>query len=201
MPVRENREYRAMSTFDIVPSESDEKRYLVEGYASTFDIYDLFEDEGIVYKEKVDRDAYVGTDMTDVVLLKDHAGTVFGRTKNDTVELSVDDHGLHVRADMSKTKSSREAFEEIESGMYTQMSFGFTVDDDEYDQRTHTRIIKHIKKLFDVSFVSFPANYYTDIAVATRSRFDGFINEEKAERLRKEQRLAVAIAKFNFMEV
>ena len=105
-----------------------------------------------------------------------------------------------VRADMSKTPSAREAFEEIRAGMYDQMSFAFVVDDDEYDAETHTRTIKHLKKLYDTSFVSFPANPETDIAVATRSRFDGFIEAEQAERLEKEQRLNLAKAKYNYLK-
>ena len=82
--------------------------------------------------------------------------------------------------------------------MYTQMSFSFTVQEDSYDRDTHTRTILKIKKLYDISAVSFPANPGTDISVATRARFDGFIEEEKAERLAEEERRKVAIAKFNF---
>lgn len=182
--IRENREYRAVASFDV---GANEENYIVEGYASTFDVYDLFESDGITYKEQILPTAFDGTDMRDVVFLKDHAGTVYARTKNGTVELSVDSHGLKVRVDLSKTQSAREMYEEIKAGMYTQMSFAFVVDDDEYDQRNHTRIIRHIKKCFDVSAVSFPANYYTDISAVTRSRFDGFIEEEKVEMLKREQ--------------
>lgn len=203
MPIRDNREYRSAPMFEIrAAQENGEESYQVEGYATTWDDnYVLFEFDGIEYKERILASALdEKTDLSDVIFVKDHEGTVYARTKNNTLELTKDEHGLKVRADMSKTPSAREAFEEIRAGMYDQMSFAFVVDDDEYDAETHTRTIKHLKKLYDTSFVSFPANPETDIAVATRSRFDGFIEAEQAERLEKEQRLNLAKAKYNYLK-
>lgn len=188
MAIRDNREYRNMPMVEVRKKEgSEESSFLVEGYASTFEEYVLFEDDGIQYKEKILPEAFEGTDFSDVVFLKDHRGTVFARTKNGTLELSVDERGLLTKTDLSKTSASREMFEEIETGMYSQMSFAFIVDDDEYNTKEHLRTIRHIAKLYDVSAVSFPANPTTDISVATRARFDGFIEQEKAERLAREQ--------------
>ena len=134
--------------------------------------------------------------MTDVIFVKDHEGTVFARTKNDSLNLKVDNYGLLSRADLGRTSAAREMHEEIEAKMYTQMSFAFTVAEDSYDTEQHLRKILRIKKLYDVSAVSFPANPGTDISVATRSRFDGFIEQEKAERLAKEAKLAAARSKY-----
>lgn len=199
MSIRDNREYRNVLMFEVrAAEEGEEKSYIVEGYASTFEPYVLWEDEGIQYMEQIDPRAFDETDMSDVIFCKDHQGTVFARTKNGTISLSVDEHGLKARIDLSKTASAREMFEEIQAGMYTQMSFAFVVEEDSYNRDTHTRTILKIRKLYDVSAVSFPANPGTDISVATRARFDGFIEEEKAERLAEEERRKVAIAKFNF---
>lgn len=184
MAIRDNREYRSIPMFEIRKAEEgEEPSFFVEGYASTFDEYVLFEQDGIQYKEQILPEAFDNCDMSDVVFLKDHEGTVFARTKNGTIELSTDEHGLKTRVDLSKTASARQMYEEIEAEMYTQMSFAFIVDDDEYDQRDHKRIIRHIAKLFDVSAVSFPANPGTDISVATRDYFNGVIEMEQAERL------------------
>lgn len=201
MAIRENREYRQAPMFEVrAAAEGEEKSYEVSGYATTFnDEYVLFESDGIQYKEQILADAIdENTDLSDVIFVKDHEGTVFARTRNNTLVLEKDEHGLKVRADMSKTPSAREAFEEIAAGMYDQMSFAFTVDDDEYDSTNHLRTIRHIKKLYDTSFVSFPANPGTDIGVATRSRFDGFIEAEQAERLEREKRLNMAKARYNY---
>ena len=74
------------------------------------------------------------------------------------------------------------------------------IDDDEYNTKEHLRTIRHISKLYDVSAVSFPANPTTDISVATRSRFDGFIEQEKAERLAREQRIKLLKAKYEYVK-
>jgi phage head maturation protease len=83
-------------------------------------------------------------------------------------------------------------FEDIAVGNYSQMSFAFTVDEDEYifneKEGTDTRVIKSIRKLFDISAVSFPANPGTDIGVSARAIFDGEIEKRKAERLEREKR-------------
>lgn len=199
MAIRDSREYRNILMFEVrAAEEGEEKSYIVEGYASTFEPYVLWEEDGIQYKEQIDPRAFEDTDMSDVIFCKDHQGTVFARTKNGTVELSVDEHGLKARIDLSKTASAREMFEEIQAGMYTQMSFAFVVEEDSYNRETHTRTILKIRKLYDVSAVSFPANPGTDISVATRARFDGFIEEEKAERLAKEEALKVLRSKYHY---
>ena len=199
MAIRDSRDYRNILMFEVrAAEEGEEKSYIVEGYASTFEPYVLWEEDGIQYKEQIDPRAFEDTDMSDVIFCKDHQGTVFARTKNGTVELSVDEHGLKARIDLSKTASAREMFEEIQAGMYTQMSFAFVVEEDSYNRETHTRTILKIRKLYDVSAVSFPANPGTDISVATRARFDGFIEEEKAERLAKEEALKVLRSKYHY---
>lgn len=191
MAIKDNREYRNIPLFNIEKRvEGNEPNFIVEGYASTFEPYVLFSDGETEYKEQIMPEAFKDCDMSDVIFCKDHEGTVFARTRNQTLQLMVDEKGLYTRTDLSKTSSARAMYEEIESGMYDQMSFAFIVDDDEYDQRSHTRIIRHIKKLFDVSAVSFPANPDTDISVVSaRSCFDGWIEAEKTERLEEQRQL------------
>lgn len=204
MPVKNDREYRNFTNFQLVEkraSEEDgEEGMFVEGYASTFEPYTLFEDtwngRKEIFNEVIDRDAFNETDMSDVVFLRDHTGQVLGRTKNGLVRLSVDDKGLFTRTDLSKTEGARQMFEDIKAENYTQMSFAFISDRNQEDwteerngdTTIYTRIIKKVKKIFDVSAVGFPANPTTDIGVATRSIFDGEIEKFRAERLEHEQR-------------
>ena len=198
MAFKQDREYRSIPMeIRLEQREGEEPSFFVEGYASTFEPYVLFEEDGIQYKEQIDPKAFEGCDMSDVIFCKDHEGTVFARTKNGTLELSIDEHGLFTRTDLSKTASARQMYEEIQAGMYSQMSFAFIVSDDEYDKKEHLRTIRKVQKLFDVSAVSFPANPGTDISVATRDYFNGVIEAERAERLAKEQALAEARAKFD----
>jgi len=180
-----DREYRQM---ELRVNSEEDKNYMVEGYASTFESYVLFEEDGIKYSERIEPTAFDEADMTDVVFRIDHEGPVYARTSAGTVNLWVDEHGLGQKTDLSKTQRARELFDEIEAGNYPKMSFAFRVADDEYDKETHTRIIKRIAKVFDVSPVSFPANPTTELSVSTRDYFNGVIEAEKAERLEAEKR-------------
>lgn len=192
MAIRSDREYRNLGLLSVNQTDEGEQSYIVEGYASTFEPYELFEWDGIRYLERIEPTAFDKADLSDVVFLRDHEGRVMARTKNGTIGLSVDPHGLKTRTDLRLTEASREMYEDIAVGNYTQMSFAFTVDEDEYiyndKDKTGTRVIKSIRKLYDISAVAFPANPGTDIGVSARELFNGEIEKRKAERLEREKR-------------
>lgn len=204
MAIKPDREYRNFAAFNLVEKRAEDDTedggLFVEGYASTFEPYTLFEDDwnGVheIYREQITPDAFNETDLSDVVFLRDHTGTVLGRTKNGLVRVSIDDKGLFTRTDLSKTEAARAMYEDIKAENYTQMSFAFTSDRNEEDwteerdgqTAVYTRIIKRVKKVYDVSAVGFPANPTTDISPATRSIFDGEIEKLRAERREAEQR-------------
>lgn len=188
MPAKSDREYRDLA--DILAPQDEEKR--VQGYATTFDQpYMLFGDNSYQVWEVVDRNAFANTDMDDVIMQYNHEGRVFARTKNNTLALRSDEHGLLIDADLGGTEIGRQLYEEIKGGYTDKMSFGFTVRGDEWDRRTEdgveisTRRITDIGKLYDVSAVSIPANDSTSISV--RSLVDGEIEKLKAERLEQER--------------
>ena len=186
--MRSEREYRNMELRILEPTE--EESYKVEGYASTFEAYKMFEDEGVDYFERIEPTAFEDADMSDTVFRVDHTGPVYARTSAGTVELWVDEHGLGTRADLSKTQRAKDLYADIAAGNYPKMSFAFVVSEDHYDRETHTRVIDRISKVFDVSPVSFPANPTTELNVSTRDYFNGVIEAEKAERLERERREA-----------
>ena len=188
--MKADREYRTMELRALPSEEEEEKKYIVEGYASTYEPYVLLTMDGIDYKEQIEPTAFDDADLSDVVFRVDHEGRVYARTSAGTVEVWHDEHGLGQRTDLSRTAAAREIFADIEAGNYPKMSFAFRVaeDGDTYDKKTHTRIIKRIEKVFDVSPVSFPANPGTELSVSTRDYFDGVIEMERAERLAAEQR-------------
>lgn len=177
------REYRSMEL-----RVDNDHLYMVEGHASTFDTYCLMTIDDVDYYERIEPTAFDEADLSDVVLRVDHTGPVYARTSADSLKLWVDEKGLAQQADLSRTQKARELFDDIAAGNYPQMSFAFVVAEDEYDKATHTRVIKRIGKVYDVSPVSFPANPNTDLSVKTRAFFDGVIEEEKAERLEREKR-------------
>lgn len=187
----DGREYRSM-TMEVRAVEGEENSMIVEGYATTFNQPYLLYD-GRYYKiiEQVAPTAFAGCDMSDVIMQYDHAGRVFARTRNGTLSLAVDAIGLKVTADLSGTDIGRQLYQEIKGGYTDKMSFGFVVAEDqrtsvvdhENDVETVTRTITKIKKLYDVSAVSIPANDMTSISA--RRYADGVIGEIKAERLER----------------
>lgn len=191
MAIRDNREYRNLGTFEVKDfDEADDvqKEYRVQGYASTFEEYKLFDDDGVEFFERISPDAFNDADMTDVVFLRDHEGRVLARTKNGTINLTVDNRGLFTDTDLGKTEAGRDMFEDVQVGNYSQMSFSFIVAEDHYEEQARkiTRVIDRVGKVFDISAVAFPANPTTDIGVAYRSLFDGVIEKREAERLKAE---------------
>lgn len=199
MPAKPNeRQYRAVSTPLKPADESGEGKkrfdteYYVEGYASTFnDPYCLFEDfDGTKYYEVVSPDAFRDADMSDVIMQYDHHGRVYARMSNGTLVVEPDEHGLFVAADLSRSQASRDLYEEIKNGLTTRMSWAFTVAADEYDRETRTDTITRVKKVFDVSAVSIPADPNTEISA--RNMLNGAIERARGEFARRKRALARA---------
>jgi len=195
MPVCKDREYRAvaapLSALDAA-KRIDSECY-VEGYATTFDKpYLLYEWDGVKYYERIDAHALDGADMSDVIMQYDHEGRVFARQSNGTLLLIPDHKGLLIAADLSKTDLARGLYQDISAGMITKMSWAFTVAEDSYDRDTHTRTILKIKKVYDVSAVSIPANADTEIAARNfaRGRYEAEQQEQLETRTRALKLLA-----------
>ena len=193
MPQLKDREYRNM-VLEVRKIEDDEnEEKVVRGYASTFDEpYTLYEDDYWRFNEVVDSKAFENTDMSDVIMQYNHEGRVFARISNNTLKVEPDERGLLIEANLGGTELGRQLFEEIEGGYTNKMSFGFTVDGEDYldtkdeDGKALTvRTIKSGRKLYDVSAVSIPANDGTSISV--RSLVDGEIERLQAERLEAEK--------------
>jgi len=196
MAVKSEREYRDM-TMEVRTAEDaeveQEERKIVTGYASTFnEPYTLYEDEDWRFDEVVSDRAFDNTDMSDVIMQYDHEGRVFARMSNNTLTVVPDERGLLIEADLGGTELGRQLYEEIRGGYTNKMSFGFTVDGEEIhdtkdvDGRTlTTRTITSVRKLYDVSAVSLPANDATSISV--RNLTDGEIERIRAERLEAER--------------
>lgn len=179
MPLNLTREYRNL---DLIPADGE---YRVDGYATTFDTpYLLWEDGDRKYYERVDRNALDGADISDVIFQYDHQGKVFARRSNGTLTLDTDDHGLHIIADLSGSQAGRELYEEIKAGLITRMSWGFVVADDDFDRETRTRTIRKIKKVYDVSAVSIPAN--DDTIITARNAISGVLESIARESRERE---------------
>ena len=190
MPIKQDREYRTLAA--PLSAQAAAKRietdFYVEGYATTFDSpYLLYEIEGTKFYERIDAHALDGADMSDVIMQYDHEGRVFARQSNGSLILIPDHKGLLIAAELGRTDLARGLYQDIQQGMITKMSWAFTVKTDSYDRATHTRTILEIKKVYDVSAVSIPANGDTEISA--RSFAHRSYEAERQERLLQRARL------------
>ena len=172
---KNNSQMRYMPIFG-VNSENKliDTNYYIEGYAARYEPYVLFNDGEYDYYEQFDRSCFANCDMTDVIFLYDHAGKVLARLSNDTLIVEPRDEGLFFAADLEKTEAARTLYDEICAGMVTKMSWRFVIGDYDFNPKTRTFTHHTVKKIYDVSAVSIPAN--NDTEINARSWADGVIS-------------------------
>ena len=195
--LKDERQVRALQVFAPAPeAKRIDSSYYVEGYAARFEPYVLYETpDGPIY-ERFERGCFAGCDMSDIIFQLNHQGTVMARQSNGSLIVEVDETGLFTAADLGRTSGARNLYEEISAGMITKMSWGFFVGEYHYDRDTRTIVHKSVKKIFDVSAVSIPAN--NDTAINARSWADGVIDlaarsEAELDERRRRLRLKIKI--------
>ena len=126
------------------------------------------------YDEVIERGALDTTDLKDVRLLVNHNVDMIplarsrNNTANSTMQLTVDDDGLVIRADLD-TENNNEAkslYSAVERSDIDGMSFMFTVDKDSWDDVDTDHPVRHvlsIRRVYEVSAVTFPAYSQTSI--------------------------------------
>lgn len=171
-------------------SENENNEKVLEGYAVVFDSPTvLYEDDGIQYKEVIARDAFANADLKDIVFKYNHGdcALILARTRNGSLQITVDEHGLKFRATLLNIQSANEIYECVKNGLLDKCSFSFRCAEDAYNQETHTRTILKIKRVYDLSVVDIPA--YDDTNIEARNYFDGrakdFLAMERAKRVQK----------------
>lgn len=188
---------RALQLFAPTPEvKRIDSSYYVEGYAARYEPYVLYEDyDGPIY-ERFEPGCFDGCDMSDIIMQLNHEGTVMARMSNGSLIVEPDDVGLFTAADLGRTEAARRLYEEISTGMITKMSWGFVLGEYGYDAASRTIVHRSVKKIFDVSAVSIPANQNTEINA--RSWADGVIglaarSEAELNDRRRRLRLKVLI--------
>ena len=195
--LKSERQIRALQVFAPTPeAKRIDSSYYVEGYAARYEPYVLYElEDGPIY-ERFEPGCFDGCDMSDVIFQLNHQGTVMARQSNGSLIVEPDATGLFTAADLGRTEAARRLYEEISTGMITKMSWGFILGEHYYDSETRTIVHKSVKKIFDVSAVSIPANQNTEINA--RSWGDGVIDlaarsEAELEERRKKMRLKIKL--------
>ncbi len=167
--------------------DTEDGNMTIRGYAAVFNSPETYS-----YTEVIDKKAFDEANMSDVVLRYNHNDSfmVLARTRNKSLNLSVDEKGLLMDARLQNDITEhRNIFNAIKSGLIDKQSFAFTVDEDDYDYDTDTRTIKRIGKVFDVSVVDQPFYNATDVSIARDIKSDDFLKRRKELRKEHEEKI------------
>ena len=189
-----NVEIRAFN-FEVRANNDEEHGTFLEG---TPIVYDSWTDLGW-YDEMIDRGALADTDLGDVRFLINHNTDMIplarsrNNNENSTMQLSVDDEvGMRIRVNLDTENNSdaKALYSAVERGDITGMSFMFTVDGDKWedvDSDHPQRHILAIRKVFEVSAVTFPA--YEATSIQARGLSEALDNAKASlESVKAEQR-------------
>lgn len=136
---------------------------VISGYAAVFNVLSV-----VLwgFREKIAPGAFSDSLADDVRALWNHdTNIVMGRTKSGTLRLAEDTTGLRIEND--PPSSAEREIESIRRGDVDQMSFGFRTLEDEWDEDSEGQIVRTLRKvkLYEVSFVAFPAYPATSVAL------------------------------------
>lgn len=164
---------------DASPGVPDDGIRELKGHAAVFN---QPADIGGWFSETIAPGAFDTTDFTDVPLFVNHdvSKIPLARSRRNngssTMTLSVDNEGLAIDARIDTHNPDAAAlFSAVQRGDITGMSFCFTVEKDEWDftnEEYPSRVIKYIKKVYEVSVVNEPAYEDTDISARDRSALE-----------------------------
>jgi len=172
-----------------VRAEEESEKMIVEGYPIVFDKEAYIQSRDGAFYEKIDKNAFDGADMKDVALKYNHNDNVFllARTKNGSLKLTPDDHGVFMHAELIDTDTNKDIYKMVKSGLLTEGSFAFTVaeDTEEVKDGEIHRTIKKVGTLFDVAIC--PNGAYGDLTEIYARSYEALesVKRNKTEVLRR----------------
>lgn len=132
----------------------EKEALILEGYPIVFNtVTHIGGDWG--WDERIDPQALEGADINDCCLKYNHESVspVMARIRNGSLTLKADNHGVFMHAEL--LEDDRHFYNRVKAGLIDQMSFAFTVREQEvnYDGQYPLVTIKKIDRLFDVALV------------------------------------------------
>ena len=166
-----------MFDFDVRSEQDEEHGHFLTGRPI---VYDQRTDIGM-FDEIIDKGALDFADLKDVRFLVNHNTDMIplarsrNNNENSTMQLMPDDEGMRIRVnlDTDNNADAKSLYSAVERGDISGMSFMFSVDKDSWDgiDTEHpTRHIRSIKRVLEVSAVTFPA--YTATSIQARGLSD-----------------------------
>lgn len=180
-----DKEIRAF-VFEIRAEENEEHGHHLTGQPI---VYNERTNMGF-YDEIIDDGALTDTDLTDVRFLVNHNTDMIplarsrNNNTNSTMQLEVvPGAGLDIRVDLDTENNAdaRSLWSAVGRGDISGMSFMFVADEDsweELDSEHPTRHIRSIRKVFEVSAVTFPA--YSATSIQQRGLSDALESARKS---------------------
>lgn len=156
-----------------------------------------------MYDEIIEPGALDSTDLKDVRFLINHNVDMIplarsrNNNENSTMQMSVDADGMAIRVDLDTERNAdaKSLYSAVERGDISGMSFMFIVDKDSWDDADTDHPVRHvrsIRKVYELSAVTFPAYAQTTIqARGLSDALDSVPESLESERTRlSELRLA-----------
>lgn len=154
-------------------SGDDAPENRISGYAALYNV--LSEDLG-GFRERIAPGAFDASlaSGADVRAFWNHnPDLVLGRVQNETLRLLTDDEGLGYDLDLPDTQPGRDALVLIGRGDVDQMSFGFYILEDSWDQVDDETVRTLIRvDLIEISLAAIPA--YPQTSAAVRVRYNDY---------------------------
>ena len=166
MPGKNEVEQHILPAGELRVMQMDGQPKKIVGYAAVFDV--LSENLG-GFRERIATGAFSRalSEGQDVRALWNHESEyVLGRTKNGTLKLEEDSHGLRIEVEPPETMWAADALTSLERGDVDQMSFSFRALSDVWTMEggIAVRTLKDVD-LYDVSPVTFPAYPQTQVSL------------------------------------
>lgn len=163
--------------FEVRAEQNDEHGHFLTGRPI---VYNQRTDIGW-YDEIIEQGALDYTDLKDVRFLVNHNVDMIplarsrNNNENSTMQLIPDGSGMGIRVDLDTENNSdaKSLYSAVGRGDISGMSFMFSVDKDSWDDidsEHPTRHIRSIKRVLEVSAVTFPA--YSQTSIQTRGLSD-----------------------------
>lgn len=190
----EKNEIRSFN-FEVRAEQNEEHGHYLTGRPI---VYDARTDLGW-YDEIIERGALDETDLKDVRFLVNHNVDMIplarsrNNNANSTMQMSVDNDGMEIRVDLDTENNAdaKSLYSAVARGDISGMSFMFSVDKDAWDDvdtEHPTRRVRSIRRVLEVSAVTFPA--YTQTSIQTRGlseALDSAKESLESERARRKE--------------
>lgn len=177
LPAKEDPVIRSFVTGDLRAAEDEN---VIEGHPAVYDQKTLI---GGYFYEVIERGAFDGCNFDDVLFCVNHdlRKIPLARSRrnngNSTMQLSIDDKGLYMKAtlDTEGNSEARNLHSAVKRGDIDGMSFIFYIQEERWvdlDKDIPTRHILKVKSVREVSAVNFPAYAGTDINARDQAVLD-----------------------------